>query len=89
MELALLRLFSEVEETAKTLTEPVTPTGKVPERIIPALERNSRGFYRHRVKGESIRSIAMSELGTSHRCKDVYDGIKRAEVLLNLTQFTL
>jgi hypothetical protein len=88
VEQAVTRLLNEAKETAKKLLEPVPRPGKIPDRRIPVLERNGCWFYRHKVKGESIRSIAISELGSSDRRKDVYDGIKSAEELLKLTLYT-
>lgn len=88
LELAVTRLYDEFESAVKRLLEPVPPRGKVPQHTIPVLERNARWFYRHKVKGESIRSIAIREYGSSDRRKDVYEGIKRAEKLLNLTPYT-
>jgi hypothetical protein len=88
LEDALTRLYDEFESAVERLLEPVTPRGKVPQHTLLVLERNARWFYRHKVKRESIRSIAIHEYGSSDRRKDVYDGIKRAEELLNLTPYT-
>ena len=88
VEQALKRLLNEAKETAKKLLEPVPRPGRFPDRRIAVLERNGRWFYRHKVKGDSIRAIAVSELGSSDRRKDIYDGIKRAEELLRLTLYT-
>jgi hypothetical protein len=88
VEQALKRLLHEAKETAKKLLEPVPRPGRFPDRRIAVLERNGRWFYRHKVKGDSIRAIAVSELGSSDRRKDIYDGIKRAEELLRLTLYT-
>ena len=88
VEEALERLNEQYQGAADKLLEPVPSTGKVPDRTIPALERDARWFYRRKVKRESIRSIAISEFGTSDRRKDIYDGISRAKGLLALTQYT-
>ena len=88
VEEALERLFLGFQSAFHKLTEPVLPQGKVPDRTIPALERAARWFYLHRVKGESIRSIAISEFGNSDRRKDIHDGIKKAGELFGLTPYT-
>ena len=88
VEEALDRLSQEFHGAVKTIVEPVIPRGRVPDRTIDALERDARWFYRRKVKGESVRSIAMNDFGSTDRRKDVYDGIKRAEKLLGLTRYT-
>ena len=88
VEEAVGRLLREAEDTVEKLLEPLPARGRVPDRTIPVLERNARWLYRHKVKGESIRSIAINEFGSSDRRKDIYDGIQRAEELLELTQYT-
>ncbi|MFQ6029157.1 MAG: hypothetical protein ACE5Q6_16885 [Dehalococcoidia bacterium] len=88
VEEALNRLLLEVHGVMHNLAEAVPPRGRVPDRTIDALEKYARWFYRNRVKGESIRSIAISDFGDADRRKDVTDGIRRAEKLLDLTQYT-
>lgn len=88
VEEALERLNEAYQGAADKLLEPVASTGRVPDRTIPALERNARWFYRNQVKRESIRAIAISDFGTGDRRKDVSDGIRRAKDLLALTQHT-
>jgi hypothetical protein len=85
---ALERLQEEFKRARDNLLETVPPRGRIPKRTADILKRNARWFYRHKVKGDSIRSIAISELGSSDRRKDVYDGIKSAEELLKLTLYT-
>ena len=85
---ALDRLSKDVENVVGNLLQPVTRLGKMPDRTIPALERDARWLYRRNVKGESIRSIAIQEFGSDNRRKDIYDGIRRAKQLLGLTQYT-
>ena len=89
VEEALDRLCDEFIETAKKLIEPIPPRGKIPDRTIAALERNAQWFYRNKVRGESVRSMAKSHFGSTDRRKDIYDGISRAKELLELTQYSL
>jgi hypothetical protein len=61
-------------------------TTLVPERAREALPKWAEWFYRSRVRGESIRSIARAAFGTEvDRRKDVKDGIARVEALFELT----
>ncbi|MDA1129731.1 MAG: hypothetical protein O2913_13710 [Chloroflexi bacterium] len=85
---AVNRVSGYYEEVVTKLLEPRRPLGKIPDRTIPLLERDARWLYRHNVKGESIRSIANQEFPSSDRRKDIYDGIRRAKQLLELTQYT-
>jgi hypothetical protein len=88
VEQAQRRLKDQFQETMGNLTRSLPKREKFPDHTIQPLVRDARWFYRHKVKGESIRSLAISEFGSSDRRKDVYDGIKRAADLLSLNKYT-
>ena len=82
---------TQVAEAIQELTRFVKPLprGRVPNRTRTSLQRYAEWFYRHKVAGESIRSIAsqaFTEEGRmdDERRKDVRGGIKKAESLLSL-----
>jgi hypothetical protein len=82
---------TQVAEAIQELTRFVKPLprGRVPNRTRTSLRRYAEWFYRHKVAGESIRSIASQEFTKEDRInddrrKDVRVGIKKVGDLLAL-----
>ena len=82
---------TQVAEAIQELTRFVKPLprGRVPNRTRTSLRRYAEWFYRHKVAGESIRSIASQEFTKEDRInddrrKDVRLGIKKVGDLLAL-----
>ncbi|MDA1272275.1 MAG: hypothetical protein O3A93_13640 [Chloroflexi bacterium] len=81
------RLKRKTEKTLIDLTrfQESLPSGRAPEKRAGILKTYTRWLYRHKVRGEFIRSIAREEFpGDPDRRKDVRGGIRRAEELLSL-----
>ena len=86
-----LELSSQIAEARQELTRFVKPLprGRVPNRTRTSLRRYAEWFYRHKVAGESIRSIASQEFTKEDRInddrrKDVRRGITKVGNLLAL-----
>ena len=67
----------------------ILPRGKMPNRTKESLQKYAEWFYKNKVAGESIRSIASQAFTEGDRMdderrKDVRGGIKKAEYLLSL-----
>ena len=82
---------TQVAEAIQGLTRFVNPLprGRMTNRTSKRLPKYAEWFYRHKVAGESIRSIASQEFTEGERIsderrKDVRRGIKKAEYLLSL-----
>jgi len=82
---------TQIEEARQELTRfvDILPRGKMPNRTKESLQKYAEWFYRNKVAGESIRSIASQAFTEGDRMdderrKDVRGGIKKAESLLSL-----
>ena len=82
---------AQVAEAKQELTRFVhlLPRGRMPNRTSKSLQKYPEWFYRNKVAGESIRSIASQAFTEGDRIdderrKDVRGGIKKAEYLLSL-----
>ena len=61
------------------------PPGRVPNKTLVTLERNTAWLFRHRVQHESYRAIARQDVGDAERHTDVKRGIERADRLLSMS----
>jgi len=82
---------SQIAEARQELTRfvDILPRGRVPDRTRKSLRRDAEWFYRHKVAGESIRSIASQAFTKEGRMdddrrKDVRRGITKVGDLLAL-----
>jgi len=82
---------SQIAEARQELTRfvDILPRGRVPDRTRKSLRRDAEWFYRNKVAGESIRSIASQvftegERTDDERRKDVRGGITKVGDLLAL-----
>ena len=82
---------TQIAEARQELTRfvDILPRGKMPNRTKESLQKYAEWFYRNKVAGESIRSIASQAFTEGDRMdderrKDVRGGIKKAEYLLSL-----
>jgi len=82
---------TQIAEARQELTRfvDILPRGKMPNRTKESLQKYAEWFYRNKVAGESIRSIASQAFTEGDRMdderrKDVRGGIKKAESLLSL-----
>jgi len=82
---------TQIAEARQELTRfvDILPRGKMPNRAKESLQKYAEWFYRNKVAGESIRSIASQAFTEGDRMdderrKDVRGGIKKAESLLSL-----
>ena len=82
---------TQIAEARQELTRfvDILPRGKMPNRTKESLQKYAEWFYRNKVAGESIRSIASQAFTEEDRMdderrKDVRGGIKKAESLLSL-----
>ena len=82
---------TQIAEARQELTRfvDILPRGKMPKRTKESLQKYAEWFYRNKVAGESIRSIASQAFTEGDRMdderrKDVRGGIKKAEYLLSL-----
>ena len=82
---------TQVAEAIQGLTRFVNPLplGRMTNRTSKRLPKYAEWFYRHKVAGESIRSIASQEFTEGERIsderrKDVREGIKQVKDLLSL-----
>ena len=82
---------TQIAEARQELTRfvDILPRGKMPNRTKESLRKYAEWFYRNKVAGESIRSIASQAFTEEDRMdderrKDVRGGIKKAESLLSL-----
>jgi len=82
---------TQIEEARQELTRfvDILPRGKMPNRTKESLQKYAEWFYKNKVAGESIRSIASQAFTEGDRMdderrKDVRGGIKKAEYLLSL-----
>ena len=81
---------TQIAEARQELTRfvDILPRGKMPNRAKESLQKYAEWFYRNKVAGESIRSIASQAFTEGDRMdderrKDVRGGIKKAESLLS------
>ncbi len=86
-----IELRTQIAEARQELTRfvDILPRGKMPNRTKESLQKYAEWFYRNKVAGESIRSIASQAFTEGDRIdderrKDVRGGIKKAESLLSL-----
>ena len=86
-----IELRTQIVEARQELTRfvDILPRGKMPKRTKESLQKYAEWFYRNKVAGESIRSIASQAFTEGDRMdderrKDVRGGIKKAEYLLSL-----
>ena len=86
-----IELRTQIVEARQELTRfvDILPRGKMPNRTKESLQKYAEWFYRNKVAGESIRSIASQAFTEGDRMdderrKDVRGGIKKAESLLSL-----
>ena len=82
---------TQIEEARQELTRfvDILPRGKMPNRTKESLQKYAEWFYKNKVAGESIRSIASQAFTEGDRMdderrKDVRGGMKKAESLLSL-----
>ena len=82
---------TQIAEARQELTRfvDILPRGKMPNRTKESLQKYAEWFYKNKVAGESIRSIASQAFTEEDRMdderrKDVRGGIKKAESLLSL-----
>ena len=82
---------TQIAEARQELTRfvDILPRGKMPNRTKESLRKYAEWFYRNKVAGESIRSIASQAFTEGDRMdderrKDVRGGIKKADYLLAL-----
>jgi len=82
---------TQIAEARQELTRfvDILPRGKMPNRTKESLQKYAEWFYKNKVAGESIRSIASQAFTEGDRMdderrKDVRGGIKKAEYLLSL-----
>ena len=82
---------TQIAEARQELTRfvDILPRGKMPNRTKESLQKYAEWFYRNKVAGESIRSIASQAFTEGDRMdderrKDVRGGMKKAESLLSL-----
>jgi len=82
---------TQIAEARQELTRfvDILPRGKMPNRTKESLQKYAEWFYKNKVAGESIRSIASQAFTEGDRMdderrKDVRGGIKKAESLLSL-----
>ena len=86
----LIRFVSESQDAFGRLAEPVReiPRGRVPSdldaELANGIGRYGRWYYRHRIRGESINSIARDALCDR---STVRYGLREAERLLDLTPY--
>ncbi len=81
------REVGDVEARLLRFHEPLPP-GTMPDKTNDSLKRYARWLYRHRVAGESIKSISRLDFGDFEHRKQVRDGIERAKELLSLTPYS-
>ena len=81
---------TQIAEARQELTRfvDILPRGKMPNRTKESLQKYAEWFYKNKVAGESIRSIASQAFTEGDRMdderrKDVRGGIKKAESLLS------
>ena len=86
-----IELRTQIVEARQELTRfvDILPRGRVPDRTRKSLRRDAEWFYRHKVSGESIRSIASQAFTKEGRMdddrrKDVRRGITKVGDLLAL-----
>ena len=85
-----IELRTQIVEARQELTRfvDILPRGKMPNRTKESLQKYAEWFYKNKVAGESIRSIASQAFTEGDRMdderrKDVRGGIKKAESLLS------
>ena len=81
LELELRTLIAEARQELTRFVD-ILPRGKVPNRTKESLRKYSEWFYRHKVAGESVRSIASQAFTKEGRMdddrrKDVRRGITK------------
>ena len=93
---AVERMHREFVQVARKILAAATPRGRLPRKKVDSLERNARWFYRSRVLGESVSSLAKEyhahhcpgALGRAHDDRQlVRISIREAERLLLLTSY--
>ena len=96
---ACVRNVEDVERYLASITQPAIPRGAKPDKRRETITRNVTWFYKRRVEGISIGSIARTEFARTEsnarvrtaivasRSKDVRDGVAAAERLLATRPF--